>query len=191
MGVIWKEIVVSDWDELEHRTANLKQREWLFRGQSDANWKLSTSYTRLFNDLQPIIKNAKGKPRKFAEKEHERLLVRAFQRNANLYLSSLPDRKRTLDWLAIMQHYGTPTRLLDVTLSPRIAMYFALEAGSGDCCVFAINHAEIKKRNQKIYKYKTYKRINEAMFVNEPKPEDPDNDNLFSEKLDNKKLAHD
>ena len=188
MNSIWKEIDITNWDDFEDQITKLKRREWLFRGHSDASWELSTSYNRLFNDLQPIIENAKGKPRIFAEKEHERLLVRAFQKHANLYLPFLPDRKKTLDWLAIMQHYGTPTRLLDVTLSPNIALYFALETGSGDCCVFAINHAAIKRRNQRVYKYRTYKRINEVLFVNEPKPEDPDNDNLFSEKLDNKQF---
>jgi len=183
MSDIWKTIHIHNWSDFESKIGNLKRREWLFRGQSRASWHLDTSYSRLFRDIQPIIENAKGSERKFAEAEHERLLVRAFQKNANLYLPFLPERKKTLDWLAIMQHYGTPTRLLDVTLSPYIALYFALEADSGDCCIFAINHAEIKNRNQRVLIHKTYKRINDNYFVNEPKPDDPDNDNLFSEGL--------
>ncbi len=32
-----------------------------------------------------------------------------------------------LEWLAVMQHYGVPTRLLDFTTSPYAALYFGLE----------------------------------------------------------------
>jgi hypothetical protein len=54
-----------------------------------------------------------------------------FQTIAHLYLSSsqLPkgrDSEHLLEWWAIMQHYRVPTRLLDWSLSPLVAAYFAV-----------------------------------------------------------------
>lgn len=162
----WVEVTISSWPWLDQRLEELKPRAWLFRGHSNASWDLRTSLDRLFDEAQEIIKNNRGKGRRFAKKTHEKLLIKSFQKNANLYLKFLPDYSKPLEWLAIMQHYGTPTRLLDVTLSPYNAIYFALEEGTSDCCVFAFNHAEIKKINKTILKKNTYKQIQEEIFKN-------------------------
>jgi hypothetical protein len=61
----------------------------------------------------------------------------------------IPDSK--LAWLSIMQHYGVPTRLLDFTESPYVALYFALEAydphSSNDFSIFALDYTEIMNRS--------------------------------------------
>lgn len=181
----WTEIEIHDWAEFDQQMNGLKQREWLYRGQSDINWDLSTPIERLFVDLRPIIRSAKGVLRKFAKKEQERLLVRTFQKSANLYLSSLPERAKTLEWLAIMQHYGTPTRLLDTTLSPHIALYFAMESGSGDSCIFAFDHVKLKEQNRIKLQNKTYKQIYNSYFVHAPRPNDDDSDQLYNANLQN------
>ena len=46
-------------------------------------------------------------------------------------------------WLALMQHHGAPTRLLDFTWSPYVAAFFALERTLGDGVVWAMNPARI------------------------------------------------
>jgi FRG domain len=43
------------------------------------------------------------------------------------WLGSIGQANDLASWLALMQHYGTPTRFLDWTMSPFIAAYFAFE----------------------------------------------------------------
>lgn len=58
----------------------------------------------------------------------EQTMLRLFKEQALPYLSFEP--KDNWDWLAIAQHHGLPTRLLDWTRNPLVAAYFAVEKAS-------------------------------------------------------------
>ena len=72
-------------------------------------------------------------------------------------MDCLPDKKDKLEWIALMQHYGTPTRFLDITFSPYVAAFFALEVGQDDCCVFALKHKHFTEIDSEHFKDKNYR----------------------------------
>lgn len=172
----WEEIEIDNWDEFDRQVSRLPHRQWLFRGQSDASWEIKTSLYRLFEDAKKIINVSEISNRRFAKDVHEQLLIRRFMTNAHLYLRALPDKQSKLEWLALMQHYGAPTRMLDVSLSPHIACYFALEDGHEDAAIFAFNYKEIKDldqgvgiKNKNTEIFKNHKGMRAFIHAHEPK----------------------
>lgn len=98
---------------------------FIYRGQSRADWSLKPSFARLCEIL--------GYDRAKAT-EVEKLLQQRFKDRAHLYLEqrSLPPGAGSMlqaaslaDWWTLMQHHRAPTRLLDWTHSPLVALYFA------------------------------------------------------------------
>ena len=53
-------------------------------------------------------------------------IVREFMRRAHHHLPDTPRDDDWIEWLALMQHHGAPTRLLDWTYSLHVATHFAL-----------------------------------------------------------------
>lgn len=106
---------------MEH-SSRYARHAWLFRGVTDANFKLIPKIGR------PQARK-KGKDRKRIpyEMQDERAVFAMFKQQARAYLSSAP--KSDLEWLAIAQHFGLPTRLLDWTDSFLVAAWFAVESG--------------------------------------------------------------
>jgi hypothetical protein len=87
---------------------------FIFRGHMDMTWTLSSSLTRI-GHISP--------------KTLEDQMLAHFPRRAAEYLpfQQLPKGASTLRWLSLLQHYGAPTRLLDCTRSPYVALFFAIE----------------------------------------------------------------
>lgn len=91
---------------------------WMFRGQSNVDWKLLPKAGRPEFYADPIECEGKLTPRDLGRFE-------AWRDAAVAYCPSLPEND--FECLAFAQHYGLATRLLDWTINPLVALYFAVE----------------------------------------------------------------
>ena len=123
-------VSVQNWDKLVDLQKNYRGGHWAFRGQANSDWELETRLDRALREFG--INHS-------SYVNIERGLLRRFKRQCYHYLTDLPHQDDDLEWLALMQHYGAPTRLLDWTYSFYVAMYFAIENTERDCAVWALN----------------------------------------------------
>ena len=136
----WAELTEA-FEELSYVTNGGKTNHWIYRGEADAGWWLQPSIERFRESLA-----AAECP--YSIRELERQLLYDFQSSAAQFLDNLPSVHETLEWLAVLQHYGTPTRLLDWTYSPTVAAYVALReklAAGKEACVWALNLRKLRK----------------------------------------------
>jgi len=126
---------ISTWPEVEKVYTDFRSssKRWIFRGQRDFKMPLKTTLERALVDRFGIKLDD-------AQDTEDRLL-REFKRHLHRYTNDVPDNGDKIRWLALMQHHGAPTRLLDFTYSFYIAVFFAIEkAKPGDtCAVWAID----------------------------------------------------
>jgi hypothetical protein len=128
-------ITISKWAEIaEHFDdfpppkmaidfeGEIAAKTWVFRGLKSSAYK-----------LEPAIEREE-KTKSIGWSALESLAKSEFKARARSHLSAalIPadgDELAELTWLAQMQHYGIPTRLLDFTYSPFVALYFAIRNG--------------------------------------------------------------
>ncbi len=117
MGVALVEPELASWGDFVSEFAMDAAPAWLFRGQPNFEWGLGTSLRRAFT--------AAGITDPAQRAHHENSSIGFFKDRARLHLPRQPAENDLLGWLALMQHYGAPTRLQDWTRSPFVAAYFA------------------------------------------------------------------
>lgn len=114
-GKTYREILLPKWDDV--RQVAMQMDGWVFRGQRDARWALTTSFER-------------GAQRRRLDTMHwrrmERKVIREFQRRAHQYGDEGVRDGDLLEWVALLQHHGGPTRLLDFSHSFYVGAFFAL-----------------------------------------------------------------
>lgn len=129
---------VDDWRTLHAKLETMRDSGWIFRGVSSPKHYLVPSIGR-----EVVYGHYK-----LAQEKH---LFDEFKNRA-IGLISDP-RFDDWDWLAYAQHIGVPTRLLDWSVSPLVALYFALESDGDDGrVVYAVKYSkyihEVDHRNK-------------------------------------------
>ena len=133
-----REVVATSWqDALDHLYAGSWQPQLkrfrsplAFRGVARANHALRSGLTRIGDDPAAI----------------ERHLLRNFIK----YAEHRPDARHdsVWHWLALAQHHGLPSRMLDWTYSPLVALHFVTElptAFAEDGVVWCVDYHGVKQ----------------------------------------------
>lgn len=143
---------ITAWEDFQSWCDHLPYRNY-FRGHREASWHLVTTLDRAVQ--KTISFDTNGTSCSFKERlnpaENEQNILIEFRRGAHIYQRNTPAIDHHIDWLALMQHHGAPTRLLDWTRSPYVALYFAMQGDSlGEAALWAIDSEWFERRSHEL-----------------------------------------
>lgn len=113
-----KEIIINSFDDYVEYMEKYKNK-FLFRGQANINWDVTPSIFR----NEEALRNEAESVREKLEDSNNDILVTLFE----------------------LQHYGSPTRLLDLTISPLSALFFSIDSeaqNKNDGVVYVIDRSQ-------------------------------------------------
>ena len=132
----WIEVVMAmskaNKKKLLFKEKTILGPKWIYRGQANSGWEISSSFER--NILAKASDALK----------HNECDLRAIEKMAMINFQRWADTPRQYsaltngELLALMQHYCVPTRLVDFTEVPLMALGFALEDDKYEESDFAI-----------------------------------------------------
>jgi len=131
------DITVTSWSDLNHQLFEGSWHEplkrfrsnYVYRGLSHSSYELKTSLIRLGGAYERL----------------ENHILRNFRKYAHRDAVS---GDSIWNWLAVAQHHGLPTRLLDWTFSPYVAAHFAtanLEHLGVEGVIWCVDYVEAHK----------------------------------------------
>jgi hypothetical protein len=106
------EIIIRSFDDLHKAVSTHDHNIVIYRGLKRVDYDLIPRLGReKLSGTEPL--------------KAEQTILRLFREQAYQYVSD--HNLKGWDWLALAQHHGLPTRLMDWTRNPLVAAYFAVE----------------------------------------------------------------
>ena len=128
----WTELLELLYADSWQPSLGRHRSTWAFRGLADVGNDLTTSLARLGGDY------ARTEPS----------ILRAFRKYTRTGFQTFHGDS-VWNWLALAQHHGLPTRLLDWTYSPMVALHFAtMDMGlyDRDAVVWCVDYVQANAR---------------------------------------------
>lgn len=134
------ETIVESWAHLCDLVFQYRKNgHWIFRGEGTKDNKLRPRIGR--PESRKSVSDGKVLPYDSAQ---ETLMIDYFIRAAPPHIKHIPTTR--LEWLAVAQHHGLATRLLDWTESLLVAAFFAVKSARGTPVIYAVNDLPIANK---------------------------------------------
>lgn len=118
---------IKKFEDIINYSQKYRKGRWVFRGEADKDW---------------VTRPKVGRPP--VETKNEQRIFEFFVREAPAFSDSLPNNQ--LELLSIAQHHGLPTRLMDWTENPLVALYFACKSYQNiDGAIYALKTSDVVK----------------------------------------------
>ena len=129
------ELTIDSFEEFHSAVYSKDAYGTLYRGQKNIRWPLKPKIGRYLTRFEEH-----GFDRQTSIKA-ESQIIRIFRKQSAYHLGYMP--KDGWEVWSIAQHHGLPTRLMDWTRNPLVALFFAVEdAFDGDSVAYALKFAE-------------------------------------------------
>ncbi len=128
---------LEHWNDLSMLNPSFL-KAFVFRGQGICDWHIKSALERL---IERFYNN--GTQKRIYPAGFEADMLNDFRwKYPNYESKNIPAEDEIIEWLSIMQHYGSCTRMVDFTFSPYVALFMAIDSSEGekDCSVWCLNH---------------------------------------------------
>lgn len=135
----YREVIFKSWKDMKDylfsfSSSQNDKEKYVFRGHADSAWQLQPTIDRL--NLGDAVSTESR-----AIADFKKDITIFTQTNEISFLDYPKSDEKDLNWLALMQHHGAATRLLDFSDSPFIATFFAMSnvyVKEKEKCIWAI-----------------------------------------------------